>query len=289
MNPSKSGEAELNQPLFTPAVTMTGATSGEGDPGMSAAALSIFRSDCCCCCGHGVPVDLLIQYAREIPKVELHVHLEGTLEWELALEIGKRNNISLVDTCGRASASVAEVTSIVKGDDCSQESNAVCAKRGNDFRDLDSFLCEYMKREKVLRGREDFREVALTYLEAAHKDNVRHVEFFFDLQSHTKRLAAADVIEVTTFFSSVFACIPEMWQRRPDSPSRRNRTQRAYGPGSGVTHFHVYTITRGVIHTEVVSTKARRVHSVSAAIISKLSIGYLLTLGSVALPVFSGG
>ncbi|PHJ21419.1 adenosine deaminase [Cystoisospora suis] len=165
---------------------MAGTTSG---------AKSVFRADCCCCCGHGVPVNLLVQYAREIPKVELHVHLEGTLEWELALEIGKRNNISLVDKSGGESATVAEVTAIAKGEDSVQESGSVCAKKDNVFTDLDSFLCEYMKREKVLRVRQDFRDVALKYLEGAQKDNVRHVEFFFDLQSHTKRLAGADVIQ----------------------------------------------------------------------------------------------
>ncbi|PFH36992.1 Adenosine/AMP deaminase domain-containing protein [Besnoitia besnoiti] len=134
-----------------------------------------WRADCCCCCGHGVPADVLLEYARGIPKVELHVHVEGTLQLGMAVKIGEKNGVPVEGT-----GAVSE-----------EDSGA----SGTAFGDLDSFLAEYVKREKVLRNREDFFDLVLSYLEASAALNVKHVELFFDLQSHIKRMAQKEVLQ----------------------------------------------------------------------------------------------
>ena len=98
-----------------------------------------------------------------IPKVELHVHLEGTLEPELMLALAERNGISLPYT------DVAEV------------------RAAYEFGNLQSFLDLYYAGCAVLVTREDFYDLTLAYLHRAAKDNVRHVEPFFDPQTHTAR------------------------------------------------------------------------------------------------------
>ena len=98
-----------------------------------------------------------------IPKVELHIHLEGTLEPELMLALAKRNGISL------PYADVAEV------------------RAAYEFENLQSFLDLYYAGCAVLVTREDFYDLTLAYLHRAAKDNVRHVEPFFDPQTHTAR------------------------------------------------------------------------------------------------------
>jgi len=107
-----------------------------------------------------------------LPKVELHLHLEGTLEPELAFELAQRNGVAL------PYASVQEM------------------RAAYDFTDLQSFLDLYYAACAVLVTREDFRDLTLAYLRRAHADNVRHVEPFFDPQTHTGRgIAMSTVIE----------------------------------------------------------------------------------------------
>ncbi len=122
----------------------------------------------------GQPVDLpevdrlLIE---RLPKVELHVHLEGTLEPEMAFRLAARNGVAL------PFASVEEI------------------RAAYDFSDLQSFLDIYYAACAVLVTREDFREMTRAYLERADADRVRHVEPFFDPQAHTTRgIPIADVI-----------------------------------------------------------------------------------------------
>jgi adenosine deaminase len=107
-----------------------------------------------------VPLDALI---RAIPKAELHVHLEGTLEPEHMLEIARRNGVRL------RHASVEEV------------------RRAYRFHDLQSFLDLYYEGAGVLRHERDFHDLTLAYLRRAHADHVRHAEIFFDPQTHTAR------------------------------------------------------------------------------------------------------
>ena len=98
-----------------------------------------------------------------IPKAELHVHIEGTLEPELAFELAARNGISL---------SHPSVESL---------------RQAYSFRDLQSFLDLYYAGARVLRTARDFYDLTAAYLGRAAADNVRHAEIFFDPQTHTER------------------------------------------------------------------------------------------------------
>ncbi len=102
-------------------------------------------------------------FARGLPKAELHVHLEGTLEPGLLLELAARRRVTL------PYRTPAEVRDAYR------------------FSDLPSFLALYYRNLTVLRDEEDFRRLTLAYLERAADDGVRHAEVFFDAQSHTAR------------------------------------------------------------------------------------------------------
>ena len=102
-------------------------------------------------------------FIEGMPKAELHVHLEGTLEPEHIFELAQRNGIDL------AYKTPAEVI------------------KAYDFHDLPSFLTIYYAAMNVLREEEDFYELAYQYFERASADNVVYVEPFFDPQAHTSR------------------------------------------------------------------------------------------------------
>jgi adenosine deaminase len=102
-------------------------------------------------------------YVRRLPKAELHVHVEGTLEPEMMFELALRNGIQL------PYASVEEV------------------RAAYEFRDLQSFLDIYYQGAAVLVTEADFHDLMLAYLERAHADGVRRAEIFFDPQTHTAR------------------------------------------------------------------------------------------------------
>jgi adenosine deaminase len=98
-----------------------------------------------------------------LPKVELHVHLEGTLEPDLAFELGERNGVTL------------------------PYRSADEMRAAYSFSDLQCFLDIYYAACSVLLTESDFHDVTMAYLERAAADNVRHVEPFFDPQTHTSR------------------------------------------------------------------------------------------------------
>src|SRR5215831_19643632 len=107
-----------------------------------------------------------------LPKCELHIHVEGSLEPELMFALARRNGIAL------PYASVDAV------------------RQAYRFRNLQDFLDLYYHGMSVLMTEQDFYDLAFAYLERAHADNVRHVEMFFDPQGHTARgIAFATVIE----------------------------------------------------------------------------------------------
>jgi adenosine deaminase len=107
-----------------------------------------------------------------LPKCELHVHIEGTLEPELMFALAKRNNISL------PYASVDAV------------------RQAYRFGNLQDFLDIYYQGMSVLITEQDFYDLAWAYLQRARADNVRHVEMFFDPQGHTARgIAFSTVID----------------------------------------------------------------------------------------------
>ena len=98
-----------------------------------------------------------------LPKAELHLHIEGTLEPDLAFELAGRNGVDL------PYASVEELAAQY------------------DFSDLQSFLDLYYATRAVLRTEEDFAELTRRYLRTAAAQGVRHVELFFDPQAHVSR------------------------------------------------------------------------------------------------------
>jgi adenosine deaminase len=108
----------------------------------------------------GASLDNLI---RTIPKAELHVHLEGTLEPELQMELAARNGVKLPASVGPA------------------------GRRGCRYADLQAFLDLYYAGVAVLRTQRDFHDLTAAYLRRVHEDGARHVEPSFDPQSHTSR------------------------------------------------------------------------------------------------------
>ncbi len=102
-------------------------------------------------------------FIRDLPKTELHIHIEGSLEPELIFEIAQRNGVTL------RFGSVEEI------------------RKAYQFTDLQSFLDIYYEGMSVLRHEPDFYDMTWAYLEKAHAQNVRHTEIFFDPQAHTDR------------------------------------------------------------------------------------------------------
>ena len=98
-----------------------------------------------------------------VPKAELHLHIEGTLEPPMVLRMASRNGVNLPCT------TTDELTRLF------------------DFKDLQSFLDVYYQATAVLQTVQDFYELTWAYLKRCQADNVVHAEIFFDPQSHTSR------------------------------------------------------------------------------------------------------
>lgn len=110
------------------------------------------------------------EFTQGLPKAELHLHIEGTLEPELKLKLAKRNGIDI------GQETIEEV------------------KETYNYNDLASFLAVYYPAMNVLQKEEDFYDLAMDYLRRAAKNNVRHVEIFFDPQAHTSRGIAFETV-----------------------------------------------------------------------------------------------
>ena len=109
------------------------------------------------------PRERLPTLLRLIPKAELHIHIEGSLEPELIFKLAQRNGVTLAyDSVEALRAAYA-------------------------FSDLQSFLDIYYAGASVLLKEADFFDMAWAYLERAAADNVIHAEIFFDPQTHTER------------------------------------------------------------------------------------------------------
>lgn len=102
-------------------------------------------------------------FIERIPKAELHVHIEGTLEPELKFDLAARNGLGL------AYDSVDEM------------------RAAYGFDDLPSFLAVYYEGMSVLLAERDFHDLAMAYFRKAHSQNVVYAEVFFDPQAHTTR------------------------------------------------------------------------------------------------------
>jgi len=105
----------------------------------------------------------LHDFIRGLPKAELHLHIEGSLEPELMFALAQRNSLKL------PYASVAEL------------------RAAYDFADLQSFLDLYYAGAAVLQTEQDFYDLTIAYVQRALADKVRHAELFFDPQTHTAR------------------------------------------------------------------------------------------------------
>ncbi|MEH6495572.1 MAG: adenosine deaminase, partial [Pseudomonas marincola] len=105
----------------------------------------------------------LKKFIEGLPKTELHLHIEGSLEPEQMFELAARNNISLpYDTIDDVRAAY-------------------------EFTELQDFLDIYYKGMSVLQTEQDFYDLTMAYLAKVHSQNVMHVEIFFDPQGHTER------------------------------------------------------------------------------------------------------
>ena len=109
-------------------------------------------------------------FIRSLPKAELHLHIEGTLEPELLFEMAVRNG---VETRFRG---VEEL------------------RAAYEFSDLQSFLDIYYEGANVLRTEQDFHDLTWAYLERAAADGVRRAEIFFDPQTHTERGVSIETV-----------------------------------------------------------------------------------------------
>ena len=109
-------------------------------------------------------------FIDHMPKAELHLHLEGTLEPELKFELATRNGIDL------------------------PYASAVQMRSGYAFRDLTSFLAAYYEGMSVLRAEQDFYDLAMAYFRTTSAQHVVYAEVFFDPQAHTSRGIGFDTV-----------------------------------------------------------------------------------------------
>jgi adenosine deaminase len=115
--------------------------------------------------------DTMEAFIRAIPKAELHLHIEGTLEPELTFALARKHGVKLAWP------------------------DVEALRAAYEFDDLQSFLDLYYAGADVLRDEDDFHALTMAYLQRAHADGVVHVEIFFDPQTHTERgIAFATVL-----------------------------------------------------------------------------------------------
>ncbi|MGW2278196.1 adenosine deaminase [Streptomyces sp. NPDC001770] len=109
-------------------------------------------------------------FVAGLPKCELHLHIEGTLEPGLKFALARRNGVEL------------------------PYADEAALREAYDFDDLPGFLAVYYEGMSVLRTEADFYDLAAAYAAKAHAQNVRYAEIFFDPQAHTARGVAFDTV-----------------------------------------------------------------------------------------------
>jgi len=112
----------------------------------------------------------IIELIKKIPKAELHLHIEGTLEPDLLFKLAKRNDIQI------PFANINEV------------------KSAYNFSNLESFLNIFYQGSKVLIKEQDFFDLTWAYALKCKEDNIVHTEIFFDPQTHTVRGINFDIV-----------------------------------------------------------------------------------------------
>lgn len=125
-----------------------------------------------------------------LPKAELHVHIEGTLEPSMMLALARRNGINL------PYASEAEI------------------KKAYNFGSLQDFLDLYYQGMSVLQTEQDFYDLTEAYLRKVHGQNVRYTEIFFDPQGHTSRGISFEI------------CLNGIWRAMQDIESETGLTSQ---------------------------------------------------------------
>lgn len=105
-----------------------------------------------------------------LPKVELHIHIEGSLEPELMFALARRNGVDIPFDSVEA------------------------VREAYRFSNLQDFLDIYYQGMNVLRTEQDFYDLTMAYMTRIHADNVRHTEIFFDPQGHTERGVAFETV-----------------------------------------------------------------------------------------------
>jgi adenosine deaminase len=110
------------------------------------------------------------EFIRQLPKAELHLHIEGTLEPELTFALASKHGVTL------------------------QHPSVEALRAAYNFSDLQSFLDLYYAGADVLRDADDFHALTMAYLQRAHADGVVHTEIFFDPQTHTARGIAFETV-----------------------------------------------------------------------------------------------
>ena len=118
---------------------------------------------------HPVPAHRLPELLRAMPKAELHIHIEGSLEPEMIFALARRNGVALP---------YASVEAL---------------RKAYAFTDLQSFLDIYYAGASVLLQEQDFYDMAWAYFERAAADNVVRAELFFDPQTHSARCTAMSI------------------------------------------------------------------------------------------------
>jgi adenosine deaminase len=112
----------------------------------------------------------LHDFIRGLPKAELHLHIEGSLEPEMMFALAQKNGVAL------------------------PYANVEAVRAAYQFSDLQSFLDLYYAGAAVLQTEQDFYDLTSAYIARALADNVRHTELFFDPQTHTARGIAIDTV-----------------------------------------------------------------------------------------------
>ncbi|MFV9474570.1 adenosine deaminase [Advenella sp. RU8] len=112
----------------------------------------------------------LRSFIRDLPKAELHLHIEGTLEAEMIFALAERNKVQL------------------------PYANIESLKQAYQFTDLQSFLDLYYAGAAVLQTEQDFHDMTWAYLQRAAADGVVHAEIMFDPQTHTSRGVSIETV-----------------------------------------------------------------------------------------------
>ena len=134
----------------------------------------------------------LNRFIRLIPKAELHLHIEGSLEPEQMFAMAKKNNVKIKYN------SVDEL------------------RAAYNFNNLQEFLDIYYAGADVLLTEADFYDLTMAYLKKAHEDNVVHTEIFFDPQTHTSRGVKFDTV------------VSGIWRALEDGRKQMNKIGRAH-------------------------------------------------------------